>query len=313
MLNLEQRGFYKGVNLGGWFSQCDYHPEKMDHFITEQDFKIISAWGLDHVRIPIDYNILELNDGLLRIDKAIAMCKAYGLHTVLDLHKTKGFSFDNYAEHEEGFFENKIYQEHFYNIWECFAQRYGQDSQQVAFELLNEVTEKYYLPAWNEIADTCIQRIRTFAPDVLILVGSYENNSPETVKYLNPPYDPHVIYNMHCYEPLKFTHQGAYWTDKINPDERFRFSEINITENYFEQLFASAIVKAQENHTVLYCGEYGMIDRAEPEDILKWFQVIHSVFETYNIGRCAWNYKELDFGLSNPRLNGIREELLKNL
>lgn len=313
MLNLEQRGFYKGVNLGGWFSQCDYNPEKMDRFMTEQDFKIISTWGIDHVRIPIDYNILELDGGLLRIDKAIAMCKAYGLHTVLDLHKTIGFSFDDYAEHEEGFFENKIYQERFYKIWECFAERYGRDSQQVAFELLNEVTEKRYLPAWNEIADTCIQRIRKFAPDVLILVGSYENNSPETVKYLNPPYDQHVIYNMHCYEPLKFTHQGAYWTDKINPEKRFDFSECNITEDYFEQLFASAIAKAQENHTVLYCGEYGVINRTKPEDMLKWFQVIHTVFEKYKIARCAWNYKALDFGLSDTRLDGVREEILKKL
>ena len=313
MLDLEQKGFYKGVNLGGWFSQCDYSPEKMDSFITEQDFKIISTWGVDHVRIPIDYNILEREDGFARIDNAIAMCEAYGLHTVLDLHKTEGFSFDNYAEYETGFFENKIYQEHFYNIWESFAKRYGKKSQQVAFELLNEVTDACYLPVWNQVADTCIKRIRKFAPDVLILVGSYENNSPETVEYLNPPYDDNIIYNMHCYEPLKFTHQGAYWTDKINPDERFCFEKSNITENYFEQLFASAIAKAQKHHTVLYCGEYGVIDRVNPKDMLKWFQVIHRVFETYKIGRCAWNYKALDFGLSDARLNHVREEILKNL
>ena len=313
MINLEKRGFYKGVNLGGWFSQCDYNPEKMDSFITEQDFKTISTWGIDHVRIPVDYNIFEHDDGFTRIDNAIAMCEAYGLHTVLDLHKTVGFSFDSYAEHETGFFENESYQERFYQLWESFAKRYGQNSQQVAFELLNEVTEECYISIWNQIADTCVQRIREFAPDVLILIGSYENNSPQTVKYLNPPYDANIIYNMHCYEPLKFTHQGAYWTDKINPDERFSFVESNITEDYFEQLFSPAIAKAQKHHTALYCGEYGVIDRAKPEDILKWFQVIHNIFEKYKIGRCAWNYKALDFGFSDTRLDDIREEILKNL
>lgn len=36
--------------------------------------------------------------------------------------------------------------------------------------------------------------------------------------------------------------------------------------------------KAKENGTTLSCGEYGVIDRADPEDALKWFKVINSVF-----------------------------------
>ena len=51
---LKEMGFYKGVNLGGWFSQCDYSRERLDNFITEKDFAQIAAWGFDHVRIPID-------------------------------------------------------------------------------------------------------------------------------------------------------------------------------------------------------------------------------------------------------------------
>ncbi len=312
MLNLKQKGFYKGINLGGWFSQCDYSPERMDYFITEEDISKIAAWGADHVRIPIDYNVLEQSTGFDRIDKAISTCRKYGLNIILDLHKTAGFSFDTYGEHEYGFFESEIYQEKFYQLWERFAKSYGQN-EHIAFELLNEVTDKSYLPAWNRIAHTCIQRIRRIAPDTLIFVGSWDNNSPKTVKDLNAPYDDKVIYNMHCYEPLKFTHQGAYWTAAINPEEHFSFAESNITEHFFEQLFASAIEKAKKHHTVLYCGEYGVIDRVPPEDAIKWFCMIHSVFEKHGIGRCAWNYKEMDFGLSDIRLSGFREKLIRNL
>ena len=51
-------GFNKGVNFGGWLSQCSYEKEHLDTFITEKDFEIAASWGVDHVRVPFDYNII---------------------------------------------------------------------------------------------------------------------------------------------------------------------------------------------------------------------------------------------------------------
>ena len=127
---LKEYGFYKGVNFGGWFSQCNYNENHLDNFITEKDFENVASWGLDHIRLPIDYNIIENSDGtineknLTRIDMVLELCKKYSLNTVIDLHKTKGFSFDTYSESESGFFDNKDYQEYFYKIWEILAKRY---------------------------------------------------------------------------------------------------------------------------------------------------------------------------------------------
>ena len=79
-MKLKDFGFYRGVDLGGWFSQCDYSENRMDHFITEKDFSIIADWGLDHVRLPVDYNVMEDDDGtwkadgFRRIEKAIKFC-----------------------------------------------------------------------------------------------------------------------------------------------------------------------------------------------------------------------------------------------
>ncbi|MBP1550609.1 MAG: cellulase family glycosylhydrolase [Oscillospiraceae bacterium] len=316
---LKEKGFYKGVNLGGWFSQCDYSEERLNNFITEADFKIISNWKLDHVRIPVDYNIFENDDGTYkddgfeRIDRAFELCAKYGLNTVLDLHKTAGFSFDSYGENESGFFDSEELQERFYRLWEKFAVRYGNRPDSIAFELLNEVTDKEYIEKWNRIAETCIKRIRVYAPDTIILVGSYWNNSAEAVKDLEKPYDNKVVYNFHSYDPLKFTHQGAYWTDMIDPNERIAFEDSGVTEEYFEKFFAEAIETAKKNGTVLYCGEYGIINKVSPEDTLKWFKCINAVFNKHDIARSAWSYKEMDFGLSDARLDGIRDELLKYL
>ena len=315
---MRERGFSRGVNLGGWLSQCDYSPERLNHFIEERDLDVIAGWGLDHVRIPVDYNVLENRDGSLceagfdRIDRAIGWCEACGLHAVIDLHKTAGFSFDD-GERENGFFANEAYQERFYRLWEHFAARQGSNSRNVAFELLNEVTDPGYIDAWNRIAREAIRRIRKDAPGMVILLGSYHNNSAAAVPALDPPPDPLVIYNFHCYDPLPFTHQGAYWVRTLDQAARLTYEEAKIPEDFFDKTFAPAIQAAASRHTGLYCGEYGVIDRARPEDTLKWFRQIHDAFERHGIARCAWSYRQMDFGLSDKRMDGVRDELLRYL
>ncbi|MBQ9277279.1 MAG: cellulase family glycosylhydrolase [Lachnospiraceae bacterium] len=339
----EFAGYEKGVNFGGWFSQCDYSKDRFDNFITEKDFKKVSDWGLDHVRIPIDYNLVEdeegnyLESGIAYIQNAIDLCEKYGLNMILDVHKTLGFSFDN-GENEEGFFESDELQEHFYKLWEMLAGNFGKYHKRVAFELLNEVTDKAFSDKWNDIALNCIKRIRAICPDVYILVGGYWNNSIEAIKDIAMPYDDKIVYNFHCYEPLIFTHQGAYWIPDMPSDLRLNYpdtvenykkehakiasSSLSIydflkTENadvsLFEELFAEAIKIAEERNVALYCGEYGVINLADTDSTLKWFKDINSVFEKYGIGRAAWSFKEMDFGLDDEHMKPIIDEVVKYL
>ena len=79
----------KGVNLGGWMSQCDYSKDRLDKFITEPDFEKIASWGMDHVRLPLDYNVIQNEDmsfkeeGFERIAGAIRLAEKYGMKIVL--------------------------------------------------------------------------------------------------------------------------------------------------------------------------------------------------------------------------------------
>lgn len=311
------KGFKKGVDLGGWLSQCDYSTERLTKFIVEEDIKKIASWCVDHIRLPIDYNIVQNDDGIINetgfgyIDHALEMCGKYGLNIVLDLHKTAGWSFDK-GENEVGFFVKKEYQERFYSLWQEFARRYG-NSDKIAFELLNEITDKEYCAEWNRIAHECIRLIRSIAPETVILVGGYWNNSAAAVKDLDKPYDDKVVYNFHCYDPIGFTHQGADWVEDMDPDMRMSYAESGWNSGKFIEAFKEAFETAQKNGTVLYCGEYGVIDKASNEDILQWYKDIHAAFEHYGIGRCTWNYKEMDFGLSDDRLSGIIDELVQYL
>lgn len=337
-------GYEKGINLGGWLSQCNPAKEHYETFITEQDICDISGWGVDHVRVPVDYNLVEnaggsyKEDGFAYIQRIIDWCGKYHLNMILDLHKTAGYSFDA-EEKETGFFEREDYQERFYRLWEEFARRYAKYEDRLAFELLNEVVEKEDGEKWNEIADICIRRVRKIAPTISILIGSYWNNCIAALKDLAMPQDENIIYNFHCYEPLVFTHQGAVWTPGMTEDFRFSLNVrlqdiVDVTEKKLQQvtifpkklamdqpfdgkffiaLFADAVKLAEERGVSLYCGEYGVIDRANPEEAVKWYQAIHQGFEYYGIGRAAWCYKQMNFGLSDEGKAAVLEEIKANL
>ncbi len=306
-------GFLKGVNLGGWLSQCDYSSERLNHFISEGDFKTIAGWGCDHVRLPIDYNIFEEGrDGMHCVLQAVVWALKHNLNIIIDLHKTWGFSFDA-GERENGFFDDAACQEKFIALWEELAQRFGKNPEQVAFELLNEVTDREYMARWMNIAKRAVERIRVYAPETKILLGGYWNNSVEAVPDLSAPFDKNIVYNFHCYDPLAFTHQHAPWVRHADVSRDVSYAESGATSEYFEARFLPAIRKAEAEDAYLYCGEYGVIDRVDPKEALKWFKAIHRVFEAHGIGRAAWSYRQMDFGLSDARMDEVREELIQNL
>lgn len=336
-------GFMKGVNLGGWLSQGEYTKEHLDSFIGENDIKTIASWGLDHVRLPIDYNIFEKDDGTPigtgfgYIDSVLEWCAKYNLNMVLDLHKCYGYSFYS-GDGEVGFFDSAELQDRFCKLWERLAVRYAKYADRLAFELLNEVNDPNYKDSWNAIAARTIAMIRGYSKDIKIFLGSYWNNSVDALHDLDLPADENIVYNFHCYDPFLFTHQGAYWVDEMPQDLRVDFPgdikvyrqkmvETGLTRiqdyldvpdsgfdvNYFEGRFRNAVKLCEDRGVCLYCGEYGVIDRADPEQILHWYKCINPVFEKYGIGRSAWNYKEKDFGLSDERMKPVIGELVKYL
>lgn len=213
-----------------------------------------------------------------QIDFAIAMCKKYNLKLVLDLHKTQGFYYDvpTATMHAEFFFDER-YQAHFCDLWEELARRYSRYADRMVFDLLNEVVDA------------------SAVPDLL------------------PPADDRVVYNFHCYDPQSYTHQGAYWVDSLDKSVRIAYQDSGVTEETFEVLFAPAIEAANERGTTLYCGEYGVIDVVPPEDAIHWCRAICRVFARHGIPHCMWNYKQLDFGLTDARWDALRQELIDGM
>ncbi len=339
-------GFMKGVNLGGWLSQGSLEISHLDSFIKEDDIKRIKGMGCDHLRLPVDFeNIYDekkkcgVEIGYKYIDLCIEWCKKYGLNVVLDLHKAPGYVFDDF-EYSNGFFKNEKLMELFLDIWDSLSKRYAKYSNMMMFEMLNEVTSFEVIEDWNALANRCIKVIRKNAPNVKILYGGVGYSSVTAVKYIPKPQDKNIVFNVHCYEPLAFTHQGAYWVDKMPLDFRMpypvdenKYREICKTvpsipngtlgesenalrllkKDFFNNLFKEAVECAIKYDVPLYCGEYGVIDRADTKSTLNWIKDINDTFNHYGIGRAIWSYKKMDFGIIDDHYKDIYDELIKYL
>ena len=343
----EFSGFTKGINLGGWLSQYkEDTDEHRDTFITSEDIRTIKSWGLDHIRVPVDYDIIENEDGSVKengyryLDRCVEWCVENDINMIIDLHKTFGYSFDPLDKDDKAvFFHKKELQERFYSLWREIARRYGKLSDRVAFELLNEIVLPSVKDEWNEIALHAIREIRKIAPDSWIIFGGVCYNSVGTVPWLAPVKDDRVVYTFHCYEPMLFTHQGAYWVENMPLDLRISYPaplneyreksklvsqdlagiifDPRVKEGFgpefFEIIFADAIKTAEERNVPLYCGEYGVIENADTEDTLRWLTDMNEVFTRYDMGRAYWSYKKMEFGISDERCKPLISEIVRKL
>lgn len=342
------QGFLKGVNLGGWISQfAEYNHEHFKTFITEKDIEYIASIGFDHVRVPVDYNVLETEDGEViesgyqYLENCLAWCEKYNLNMLIDLHECYGYSFDPLKKDmdREKFFYDEALQTRFLELWKKIATRFKDYPDRVAFEPLNEVVLIEVADAWNAVIAKYIKTMREIVPNHYLVIGGVCYNNVLTVPLIKVPADDkHIVFNFHCYEPMVFTHQGAYWVDYMPADfrigypktlEEYReasksmnddlagaiFSDTisEIGEGFFEDIFKVAIEAAEKADVALYCGEYGVIDLADNEDKLRWLKDIQTVFKKHGIGRALWNYKEKDFGIVDESFASIKEDFIQIL
>ena len=318
----------RGINLGGFLSQCVHKKAHYDSFIQRDDIKKIKAMGYDHVRLPIDYEVFETEDGVPikegyeRVHDIIGWAKENDLTIILDLHKAFGYDFNDANDDSKNtLFSNMAVQDRFVKLWSSIATEYHKYDN-VIFELLNEVVEDKNAEAWNDLIDRTIAVIRDITKDTPIIYGGIKWNSAETIKYLRDVSDPNVIITFHFYQPHVFTHQHAHWMpameeigDMSYPDsiEVYRHAaeilggqDSSVLEHdkdvmdidYLRRMVKVAVDSAKKiGAPMLYVGEYGVIDKAPAADALRWLSDTMQVFKENNIGCALWSYRQMDFGL----------------
>ena len=311
-------GYMSGCNLGHWISQYGSKgAEHHDTYITEPDFRRMKEWGVDHVRLPVDYFLFESDEkpgeyresGLAYIDSAIRWAKANGLNLVLDLHHAPGFFFGNGAKND--LFTSAESRARFIAIWTFFARRYAEEGDNVRFELLNELVWDNSDP-WNELWQETAAAIHAITPERRIIVGGNRWNSVFELKNLYVSDNPNIMYTFHMYEPFLFTHQRASWVENnrnyTTPVRYpFAFDEHRayygdgipygmerggmVDRGYLEKIFQPAVDFIEKNNRPLYLGEYGVISNGDTDSMVNWYRDVAELCTAHGIGRAVWSYR----------------------
>ncbi len=344
--------FKKGINVGGWLAQYDLgergkltYEQRHDHFksfITIRDIEQIAAWGADHIRLPIDGELLlEENaaEYLTYIDQCLQWCEDFGLNIILDIHQIEGHEYFQMQKVIPLLKEEKL-QQRLIEVWKKIAYRYASKQKPVImFELLNEVSDASRGYLWNRLYKEIIKEIRSIDKNHYILVGSNDQNSVFELKSLELIRDDRIVYNFHFYEPQIFTHQKAHFSEdmmKFNykvhyPDtvhnfvdflcdhpkylDKYRWFalEKEINKKLLEKVLADAKAFCQYSGCDLYCSEFGVINNADLDDINAFTKDVVELFREYGIGYAYWNYKEMDYGVVDKNNNVLNQKLISTL
>lgn len=190
----------KGFNLPGWLDQS--RPRRPDPALLAE----LARRGFTHVRLPFEPQLLFspfAEQFQAEMDRALDQLIGLGFTVSLDNHPGATFIGDYAQRPDEGYARLS-------KAWATITQRMaGRSREKVFFELWNEPPIGQAL--WRAHAERLIGEIRKTDPDRTILFGDAPFERFEPLISQAPLPFSNVVYVVHFYDPMVFTHQGADW------------------------------------------------------------------------------------------------------
>ena len=190
------------------------------HVFTENDLQTLKAWDVNLVRVQLTRNWNQANtdldlgeydhwlDGKLdHLEDVLRMNRegGCGLRFVIDLHSPPG---GRDEAHDMTMFYDKKYADHFIRCWRKIAKRFKGNPAVWGYDLINEPVQMR--PAefdYRNLQRMAAEAIRDIDPDTPIIFESNLWDAADTFRSLRPLEMSNVIYQVHMYQPLGFTHQ----------------------------------------------------------------------------------------------------------
>ncbi len=308
----------RGTNIAHWLSQSDKRGQKRAAFFTRKDIEYILAAGFDHIRLPIDEEQLWDESGKRNAEafellkNSLKWCQEAGLKAVVDLHILRSHHFN---KKEKPLWTVPAEQDKFIALWKDlsgFLHEWPRGM--VAYELMNEPVADDP-EQWNTLVAKLVDSIRRWEPERMIVIGSNRWQSANTFDKLRiPKNDRSILLSFHFYEPFFLTHYQASWTnlkdfkgDVNYPGQIVLNSTLPEHQRVYNRdtllkMMQKPLHLADSLKLPLYCGEFGVIDKAPRESKLAWYRDMVSIFEEKGIAYANWNYKAGSFGIVDAQL-----------
>ncbi len=307
---------------------------------TEDDFRWMSEWGFDFVRIPVQYpcyinfdagndqnkrispdEVVDFNEQAIEeIEKLVYLANKYGLHASLNLHRVPGFCINAGFNEPYNLWKDNEAQQALYAHWDMWARRFKNVSgKNLSFDLINEPCFREDMndqfgkrlaidgELYRKIVRGCQEVILKQNADRLVLADG--NNGGGTV---TPELrDLKVAQSCRGYYPGDVSHYKAPWVWK-NPEDApvpvwpGMINGKNYSRNNLEEFYRPWIELVEQGIGV-HCGECGCYKETPHEVFISWMTDVLGILTENNIGWAFWNFRG-DFGVIDSGRKDIEYE-----
>lgn len=324
------RAMARGFNLTGWFDRSPATPP------DEEALRRLRARGFTHVRLPLKTEFLSLAiSGPAEVDaRYVALSRAVdgllgmGFAVTLDMHPGEEIGALRRSDPDRAFALVET-------VWRRLAAAYASRSpDRIFLELFNEPASEAEYRQAVRLAGI----VRRLAPEHTLVVGPAQDQRVEALEALTPLGDRNIVYAMHFYDPMAFTHQGLDWSGPEEPLSRFRGvpfpstlgspavqalharlrreGETAAAASLLEQLgdpwneaavaaaFARAAAWAARTGSAVIVNEFGVLGwHAPAPDRARWLAAVRAAAERHCIGWVHWDYAD-GFGFMRRAAGG---------
>lgn len=265
-----------------------------------EDFKTLHNWNVNvirwtlngcvnkrviHTNLSSDNFQTILESSMDNLDTAILYCKKYNINIVVDMHVLSGNLFKS-TEAPKKLIE----------AWKYIAHKYKNEKTVWAYDIANEPNLRNVKCAdgimfWEDLATEITKQIREIDKEKAIMIEAPDANPDEFKEF--KPIDlsyKNIIYSVHMYAPLKFTHQTILYKDTcVYPG--------NIDGVYWNKDKLKEALKPvkdfQDKYQVpIFVGEFSAVRSASKGSAYNYLKDCIEIFESYKWDWCYHAFRE---------------------
>ena len=312
---------WRGFNLLGMFcsENSPSNRGRAPGYFLEEDFKMISDFGFDFVRLPLSYRIWSTVDNpfsvneekLAPLDKAVEYGNKYGLHVNICMHRLPGYCINNDEIELLDLWNSNEALEAAVFQWISIAKRYkGIDSSKLSFNVVNEVNFNVRLEQYNKVSKQIINGVRNVSPDRLFIIdGIHDGDIPPVDQMMSME---NCGYSCRGYAPRGVTHYRSHMLayDNIEPNwpNAIQFEHDGDTSVWnrekLDKMFGMYAALSQNFNVGVHCGEMGCYKNTPHAIALNWLKDTLDSLKGFNIGWAMWNFRG-EFGVLDSNRSDV--------